>query len=152
MKPSKVAQHAVYGAVLLPYIVFGLIRVYRGIVIGDEGWYLLAAANVLEGKVPYADFLFTQMPLVPYFYAAFVLLLGKSLIAVRWVSLCLGRDRDISIARTGRLCWCTPDKYDGRYHGNGDISYCRFDSRNFSGPTSGEFAAGAGVEAVLGDV
>ncbi len=90
MKPSKVAQHAVYGAVLLPYIVFGLIRVYRGIVIGDEGWYLLAAANVLEGKVPYADFLFTQMPLVPYFYAAFVLLLGKSLIAVRWVSLCLG--------------------------------------------------------------
>ena len=46
-----------------------------GIVLGplnqDEGWYLLAALNVADGALPYRDFLYTQGPVMPYFYAAF---------------------------------------------------------------------------------
>ncbi|WP_372846448.1 hypothetical protein [Pontiella sp.] len=36
----------------------------------DEGWYLYAAKMVRDGKAPYADFAFTQGPVLPYVYAA----------------------------------------------------------------------------------
>jgi hypothetical protein len=32
----------------------------------DEGFYAIAARNVMEGKLPYRDFAYTQMPLLPY--------------------------------------------------------------------------------------
>ena len=35
----------------------------------DEGWYLYAARMVAEGRQPYADFAFTQGPVMPYVYA-----------------------------------------------------------------------------------
>ena len=34
----------------------------------DEGWYLYAAKMVSEGARPYADFAFTQGPVLPYIY------------------------------------------------------------------------------------
>jgi hypothetical protein len=34
----------------------------------DEGWYLYAARQVAAGRLPYADFAFTQGPLMPYAY------------------------------------------------------------------------------------
>jgi hypothetical protein len=34
----------------------------------DEGWYLYAAKMVGEGSAPYADFAFTQGPVLPYVY------------------------------------------------------------------------------------
>jgi len=37
---------------------------------GDEGFFALAARNALRGLRPYRDFLFIQMPLLPYAYAA----------------------------------------------------------------------------------
>ncbi len=36
----------------------------------DEGWYLYAARLMREGQMPYADFAFTQSPLMPTVYAA----------------------------------------------------------------------------------
>ncbi len=100
MRPTKIANYAVYAAVLLPYIVLGLLRVYAGLVIGDEGWYLLSAVNVLDGKKPYEDFLFTQTPFLPYFYAGFIFLLGRSLIVARWVSFALGGISLVLIMKT----------------------------------------------------
>lgn len=38
----------------------------------DEGWYLYAAQLVAEGKTPYRDFFYTQGPLMPLVYSAFV--------------------------------------------------------------------------------
>lgn len=35
----------------------------------DEGWYLLAARSVSEGKLPYRDFAFTQGPMLPVVYS-----------------------------------------------------------------------------------
>lgn len=34
----------------------------------DEGWYLMAARRVSQGKMPYRDFAFTQAPLFPYVF------------------------------------------------------------------------------------
>lgn len=38
----------------------------------DEGWYLYAARMVAEGRMPYRDFAYTQGPLMPLVYSAFV--------------------------------------------------------------------------------
>lgn len=37
----------------------------------DEGWYLYAARQVMRGRLPHADFFFTQGQLMPCFYALF---------------------------------------------------------------------------------
>ncbi len=36
---------------------------------GDEGYYATAARLVSEGRTPYLDFFYPQMPLLPYVYA-----------------------------------------------------------------------------------
>jgi hypothetical protein len=46
---------------------------------GDEGFFTLAARNVLRGMRPYRDFLFCQMPLLPYVYAPWFGLFGFSI-------------------------------------------------------------------------
>jgi len=35
----------------------------------DEGWYLLAARRVSQGRLPYIDFTYTQGPVLPFVYA-----------------------------------------------------------------------------------
>lgn len=72
------------------YTGLALFSIHRGQMDLDEGWYALAGWNVINGKRPYLDFLFTQMPLSAYFYALAIVLVGKSLLALRYVSLLLG--------------------------------------------------------------
>jgi len=50
---------------------------------GDEGFYLLASRLVLQHKRPYLDFFFTQAPLLPYVYAAWLKLAGISWFSAR---------------------------------------------------------------------
>jgi hypothetical protein len=45
---------------------------WLGVVNGDEGWYVISARLVGEGKLPYRDFAFTQGPVFPYVLALFV--------------------------------------------------------------------------------
>jgi len=75
---------------LLPYFIYGFISVYNGRPGGDEGIYMLSAVNVLSGKLPYRDFLSTQMPFLPYFYGMAMSIFGKGLINARWISFSLG--------------------------------------------------------------
>ena len=58
--------------------------------VGDEGFYTLAARNVMEGMRPYRDFLVSQMPLMPYVYAAWFYVVGISLESARALSACFG--------------------------------------------------------------
>jgi hypothetical protein len=44
---------------------------YR-VIAGDEGFYTLAIRLVSEGKVPYKDFFYPQMPLLPYIYGSLI--------------------------------------------------------------------------------
>jgi len=45
----------------------------------DEGFFALAARNVIGGARPYRDFLFLQMPLLPYVYAAWFGIFGTAI-------------------------------------------------------------------------
>ena len=68
-------------------IAFATIAVRRPVDV-DEGSYLLAAKLALDGVVPYSDFLYVQMPLLPYVYGAWTLLVGESWVGVRILSAC----------------------------------------------------------------
>ncbi len=57
----------------------------------DEGWYLLAARSVSEGKLPYRDFAFTQGPMLPMVYSLAMPLVAKfGLAGGRMFSVLLG--------------------------------------------------------------
>ncbi|MBI3977520.1 MAG: glycosyltransferase family 39 protein [Chloroflexi bacterium] len=66
-------------------LVFVPLSIFR-LVDGDEGFYLLAARLVMEGKSPYRDFLYHQMPLLPYLYGAWMSIFGTSWYAARLLS------------------------------------------------------------------
>lgn len=53
----------------------------------DEGGYVLASALVGEGRVPYRDFLHTQMPLLPYAYGVWSLVVGEDFRLMRLLSV-----------------------------------------------------------------
>lgn len=55
----------------------------------DEGYYLLAAKLVTEGKTPYIDFFYPQMPLLPYVYGWWMKLFGASWYSARCLSALL---------------------------------------------------------------
>lgn len=55
----------------------------------DEGFYMLAARNVLDGRVPYRDFVYPQMPLLPYVYGAWAACFGPSIESGRGLSFVL---------------------------------------------------------------
>jgi hypothetical protein len=71
---------------LVLYTLIGIAYVARGRVNADEGWYLYAARLVYHGKLPFEDFSFTQMPLLPYVYGP-LQILSPSLRLGRVVSL-----------------------------------------------------------------
>ena len=50
------------------FVIGCLVYLELGQVNADEGWYLYASKLALEGELPYRDFAYTQMPLLPYIY------------------------------------------------------------------------------------
>jgi hypothetical protein len=72
--PRPLFWLAVVVIIWLPYAL-----VARGRLIDpDEGFMLIAAQLVLDGRVPYRDFFFQQMPLTPYVTAGWMALTGVS--------------------------------------------------------------------------
>lgn len=68
---------AVGAATGLYYIFLSLTRAIDA----DEGYFLYAARLTSEGQVPYRDFFYTQMPLIPYLWG---MTLGP-LVSVCWI-------------------------------------------------------------------
>lgn len=58
---------AVFGCAVLTFAA-----VWLGGLNQDEGWYLYAAKLCAEGKILYRDFFYTQAPVMPVVYSAFV--------------------------------------------------------------------------------
>lgn len=50
------------------YLLVSLAYLALGEANADEGWYLYASRLVMQGALPYRDFAYTQMPLLPYVY------------------------------------------------------------------------------------
>lgn len=71
---QKILFILVYSTLLVFFLEAGLNR----FVTGDEGYYILAAKEILAGKTLYLDFLYTQTPLLPYLYAAWMKIYGIS--------------------------------------------------------------------------
>lgn len=88
---------------LAAFLVLGFAAVYMGGLNQDEGWYLYAANLVSEGLVPYADFAYTQGPVMPYVYALFVKIWANfGLLGARLFTLFLGSLGILFAALTAR--------------------------------------------------
>jgi hypothetical protein len=58
----------------------------NGLLNADEAFYGLAAREVMHGRLPYRDFGFTQMPLVPYAQGLVMQVIGYGLLTQRLAS------------------------------------------------------------------
>jgi hypothetical protein len=56
---------------------------------GDEGFYAYAARCVMEGQWPYRDFMFGQMPIMPYVYGGWFAIFGTSVESGRLCAIVL---------------------------------------------------------------
>ena len=65
-----------------------LVYLELGQVNADEGWYLYASKLVFQGALPYRDFAYTQMPLLPYVYGV-IQVIHPSLLGGRVTSVLL---------------------------------------------------------------
>jgi 4-amino-4-deoxy-L-arabinose transferase-like glycosyltransferase len=76
--------------VIFPFLMsYFLFVSYHRLIDGDEGFYLLASRLVLDHKVPYLDFFYTQAPLLPYAYGLWIKLFGISWFSARCFSATL---------------------------------------------------------------
>src|SRR5213594_1430 len=83
---DHVRPAVIYGLLaILMAAVFVPMSLYR-IVDGDEGTYLLVSRLVVEGRLPYHDFFYPQMFLLPYVYGAWMKLVGYSWYGARLLS------------------------------------------------------------------
>lgn len=85
MTKSKLHTTAAFFAVLavmIPFVSYRLIA-------GDEGFYVLAAKLVSEGRTLYLDFFYPQMPLVPWVYGAWMKVFGTTWDSARILSAIL---------------------------------------------------------------
>ncbi|MBF0545359.1 MAG: glycosyltransferase family 39 protein [Candidatus Riflebacteria bacterium] len=69
------------------FCLFGYLFINFGIVCNDEGWYLKAAELTKGGKIPYRDFPFPQMPLLPLIYSIFFHFVPASILSGRFFSM-----------------------------------------------------------------
>jgi len=53
----------------------------------DEGFYAVASRNVMQGEIPYRDFAYTQMPLLPYINGAAMTLFGWEMDTQRAINI-----------------------------------------------------------------
>ncbi len=83
------AAKSLFIPILLLQAGFFLYVSQHRLIDADEGFYLLAARLVLQHKSPYLDFFYTQAPLLPYVYAAWLKLFGISWVSARVLSAVL---------------------------------------------------------------
>jgi hypothetical protein len=70
----------------IAHLGLGMWLVERGLLNGDEGWYLYAARQIALGLQPYSDFGFFQMPVFPVVVSGTIDAGPGALLAGRWVS------------------------------------------------------------------
>ena len=86
-RKSTRLSSALVGIAVALYLVLALLYMYWGQPNADEGWYLYASKLVFQGRMPYHDFAYTQMPLLPYIYGLPQLFVSPSLFLGRLTSV-----------------------------------------------------------------
>ncbi len=98
------------GFVIVSLLVYFLLLSRSRIIAGDEGFYVMAARLTAEGRLPYLDFFYPQMPLMPFMYGGWLSLLGTGWLEVRSLSA-------IFAALTGLLLFWRVSLLIGRSYG-----------------------------------
>ena len=77
-------------ATLLMWLLLAVGNIYWSDLNQDEGWYVYAADQIVDGHMPYRDFAFTQGPVLPYIYG-FIrpALVDVGMEGMRWFTLLL---------------------------------------------------------------
>jgi hypothetical protein len=71
---------------LAVHLTSTVFHVYFGALSVDEGFYAIAARSVMNGDVPYRDFGYSQMPLLPYVNGPLLSVTGYGLFAQRFIN------------------------------------------------------------------
>lgn len=91
MSTRGYSYKAVFYIAIVIYVIFGLAMVYlNDLKVTDENWHFAASCLVAEGKVPYRDFTYFHLPVMPYVYAIGMSIFGCDLIVARLISFFLG--------------------------------------------------------------
>src|SRR5205823_13303711 len=102
---SRLRVAALSVALVAVYVPMALFR----LVDADEGIYLFNARSVLNGDLPYHDFFYPQMPLLPYVYGLWMKLFGVSWYSGRLLSALLAVALGLSVyAHAARLTRSRP--------------------------------------------
>lgn len=81
----------IFISLLCTYFFLGISTIFLAdLELSDENWHFSASSLVAQGKIPYRDFAYFHMPLLPYFYGLIMFVFGTNLIAGRFVSFLLG--------------------------------------------------------------
>lgn len=72
------------------FMAMSIFYSFYGRVFLDAGFYLNAARDVYQGRIPYRDFFFVQGPVYPYIYGLPLLVTGHRLLFARWISMIFG--------------------------------------------------------------
>ncbi len=75
---------------LLVYLFFSTVLLFQGKIHVDEGTYLASAALLADGKLPYIDYLYLQMPVFPFIYGGLFYIIGSGLLKARLISMLFG--------------------------------------------------------------
>src|SRR5262249_36163936 len=100
----------VYGAVAFALAAMFVAMAVLRLIDADEGIYLFNTRLVMEGKLPYHDFHYPQMPLLLYVYGAWLKIVGLSWYAGRALSALFATALGVALAHhvarvTGRRAW-----------------------------------------------
>lgn len=97
-----------FGLVILGLIIFWPSRdVLPFLVQGDIGRDLYAYQRTAAGAIPYRDYYYTYGPLMPFYYAAFLKVLGVHISSVLWGKIVLNICSGLLIFLILDL-WCSP--------------------------------------------
>jgi hypothetical protein len=75
--------------IVILQLLFLVPLAFNRIIAGDEGFYLIAAKEVSQGALPYIDFFYPQMPLLPFVYGSWMEVFGASWKSARLLSALL---------------------------------------------------------------
>ena len=66
---TEIESKMLHICILLSSIGYGIWCACERLIARDEGFYAFAVQLVSRGEVPYRDFFYPQMPLLPYIYS-----------------------------------------------------------------------------------
>ena len=95
-------------------LAFFLVTALSRLIAQDEGFYVLAAALVGEGRIPYVEFFYPQMPYLPYLLKTGFVFLGEDWVGARLTSALFGAGSGLPPSGFSRVQLASPERWRAR--------------------------------------